>query len=130
MDLRVKRAYEPATDDDGWRVLVDPMWPRGLSSARIKIDDWQRDLAPSQELRQWFAHKPERFPEFRRRYLAELKRRQPLIAQLRKRALNGRVTLVYAAHDTEHNQAVVLAELVHAAPSGSAAATTDHSQGE
>jgi uncharacterized protein YeaO (DUF488 family) len=130
MDLQVKRAYEPATADDGWRVLVDRMWPRGLSRAGIQIDDWQRDLAPSQELRRWFAHKPERFPEFRRRYLAELKRRQPLIAQLRKRARNGRITLVYAAHDTEHNQAVVLAELVRAAPSGPAAATTDHSQGE
>jgi uncharacterized protein YeaO (DUF488 family) len=134
MDLRVKRAYEPATGDDGWRVLVDRMWPRGLSRARIKIDDWQRDLAPSRELRRWFAHKPERFPEFRRRYLAELKRQQHGVAQLRQRALTEPVTLVYAARDSEHNQAVVLAELLRTLGSGPTAddtmRTTDHREEE
>jgi uncharacterized protein YeaO (DUF488 family) len=130
MDLRVKRAYEPATDDDGWRVLVDRMWPRGLSRARIKIDDWQRDLAPSRELRRWFAHKPERFPEFRRRYLAELEQQPHRVAQLRQRARTQTVTLVYAAQDSRHNQAVVLAELLRAPDSGPAAddtmGMTDH----
>ena len=110
MEIRLKRAYEAAEPADGYRILVDRLWPRGLSRERTKIDEWERKLAPSTELRQWFGHEPSRFPEFRRRYLEELGERRPVLAGLRRRAREGTLTLVYAAKDTDHNDAVVLAE--------------------
>jgi uncharacterized protein YeaO (DUF488 family) len=110
VDLRLKRAYEPAEEGDGVRVLVDRLWPRGVSRERARLDLWERELAPSPALRRWFGHRPERFPEFRRRYLAELREHRRELAALRRRARRGAVTLVYAARDTEHNGAVVLAE--------------------
>jgi uncharacterized protein YeaO (DUF488 family) len=110
MDIRLKRAYEPAEPGDGYRVLVDRLWPRGLSRERARIDAWERELAPSTALRQWFGHEPSRFPEFRRRYRAELGDRRRVLTGLRRRAREGTLTLVYAAKDTEHNDAVVLAE--------------------
>lgn len=110
MEVRLKRAYEPADPADGYRVLVDRLWPRGLSRERAGIDGWERELAPSTELRQWFGHEPRRFAEFRRRYLEELGERRPVLAGLRRRAREGPLTLVYAAKDTDHNDAVVLAE--------------------
>jgi uncharacterized protein YeaO (DUF488 family) len=112
MDVRLKRVYEPAGPMDGHRVLIDRLWPRGVSRDRAKVDDWEKDLAPSQELRQWFGHEPERFDEFRRRYIEELNRQRPRLTSLRRRAREGTLTLVYAAHDTEHNDAVVLAEVL------------------
>lgn len=110
MDLHLKRAYESAQPADGYRVLVDRVWPRGLSRERAELDEWVRGLAPSTELRKWFGHRPERFEEFRRRYLDELRRQRPGLAELRRRAREGTLTLVYSARDPEHNQAVVLAE--------------------
>ena len=110
MEIRLKRAYEPAEPADGYRVLVDRLWPRGLPRERAGIDGWERELAPSTELRQWFGHEPSRFSEFRRRYLEELGERRPLLAGLRRRAREGTLTLVYAAKDTDHNDAVVLVE--------------------
>lgn len=119
MDLRAKRAYEPASDEDGHRVLIDRLWPRGLSRERARLDGWEKDLAPSGELRRWFGHDPDRFEEFRRRYLEELGHNRPLIAELRRRARNGTLTLVYSARDTEHNDAVVLTEVLRRGlPSG------------
>jgi uncharacterized protein YeaO (DUF488 family) len=112
MDVRLKRAYEPATDADGYRVLVDRLWPRGISRERARLDEWERELPPSTELRRWFAHDASRFEEFRRRYLEELRRQRPRIAELRRRARSGTLTLVYAARDTEHNDAVVLADVL------------------
>ena len=112
MDIRLKRAYEPASPADGYRVLVDRLWPRGVSKQRAMLDDWQKELAPSTELRQWFGHEPSRFPEFRRRYLDELRCERPRLAELRRRARDGTLTLVYAARDAEHNEAVVLAEVL------------------
>lgn len=112
MDLRLKRAYEPASPSDGYRILVDRLWPRGVSRERARLDAWDKDLAPSTELREWFAHEPERFEEFRRRYVEELRPRRARIAELRRRAREGPVTLVYSAKDAEHNDAVVLAEVV------------------
>jgi uncharacterized protein YeaO (DUF488 family) len=112
MDVRLKRAYEPATPADGYRVLIDRLWPRGLSRERVALDAWERELAPSAELRRWFGHDPSRFEGFRHRYLDELRAKRPLIAQLRRRARAGTLTLVYSAHDTEHNDAVVLAQVV------------------
>jgi uncharacterized protein YeaO (DUF488 family) len=112
MDIRLKRAYEPAKPADGYRVLIDRLWPRGLSRQRAKLDDWDKQLAPSTSLRQWFGHEPSRFDDFRRRYIEELRDQRPRLAALRRRAREGTLTLVYSAHDVEHNDAVVLAEVL------------------
>jgi uncharacterized protein YeaO (DUF488 family) len=112
MDVRLKRAYEPAEPADGYRVLIDRLWPRGVSRARAQIDAWDKALAPSAGLRQWFGHDPERFGEFRRRYIEELRSQRPRLTQLRLRAREGPLTLVYSARDSEHNDAVVLAEVL------------------
>ena len=111
MDVRVRRVYEPAERSDGYRILIDRLWPRGISHDRAKLDAWERDLAPSAPLRTWFGHRPDRFEEFRTRYLEELRRQRPLLSELRRRARHGTVTLVFAARDTEHNDAVVLGEV-------------------
>jgi uncharacterized protein YeaO (DUF488 family) len=104
--------YEPAAGDDGYRVLVDHIWPRGVSRERARLDEWAKELAPSGELRTWFDHVPERFPEFRSRYREELRSQAAELDELRRRAGEGRVTVVYAARDEEHNNAVVVAELL------------------
>jgi uncharacterized protein YeaO (DUF488 family) len=112
MDVRLKRAYEPPSPSDGFRVLVDRLWPRGIAKERAKLDAWEKTLAPSTELREWFAHEPSRFTEFRRRYTDELRNQRPLLAALRRRAREGTLTLVYGAADEEHNDAVVLADVL------------------
>jgi uncharacterized protein YeaO (DUF488 family) len=106
--IALKRAYDPPSADDGVRVLVDRLWPRGLKKADARIDHWFKDLAPSTELRQWFAHDPERWEEFRRRYRAELAAQGERLAELRKLAREQPVTLIFAARDEAHNDAVVL----------------------
>jgi uncharacterized protein YeaO (DUF488 family) len=106
--VRLKRAYEPAAPDDGVRVLVDRLWPRGLRKADAAIDRWMKDIAPSTELRRWFGHDPERWPAFHRRYSQELLQQAEAVDELRELARGGRVTLVFAAHDEAHNDAVVL----------------------
>lgn len=111
-DVRLKRAYEPAAPADGYRVLVDRLWPRGVSRERARLNEWERELAPSAGLRRWFGHDPGRFDEFRRRYVDELRAQRPRIARLRRRAREGTVTLVFAARETEHNDAVVLAQVL------------------
>ena len=116
MDVRLKRAYDPAAATDGSRVLIDRIWPRGVSREEAQLDEWARELAPSGELRRWFSHDPDRFAEFRRRYRAELTAQEAKLRELRQRARQGTLTLVYAARDTEHNDAVVLAELLHRGP--------------
>ena len=109
MDVRVKRVYAPPASDDGFRVLVDRIWPRGISKADAALDLWLKDVAPSTELRQWFGHDPERMTEFTSRYTAELDA-NPAATELRALAADhDRITLVYSAHDERHNQAVVLA---------------------
>ena len=117
LSIRLKRAYEPATPDDGPRVLVDRVWPRGVSRARLKIDAWLRDLGPSTALRTWFGHDPRKWEAFRTRYRAELARKRALLAELEGYARGGRLTLVYGARDTEHNQAVVIKEMLERRPS-------------
>jgi uncharacterized protein YeaO (DUF488 family) len=111
--LKLKRAYEPAVSGDGRRVLVDRIWPRGVSKDEAHIDLWLKDVAPSTALRKWFGHEVERWPEFRERYRKELKS-NPAVDQLRKIAAEGTTTLVYGAKDEAHNQAVVLAEVLKA----------------
>jgi uncharacterized protein YeaO (DUF488 family) len=110
--VRTKRVYEPASADDGYRVLVDRVWPRGVSKEDAAVDEWARELAPSTDLRKWFAHKPELFDQFRRRYRDELNAREDEIEALRTRGRKETVTLLFGARDVEHNNAVVLAELV------------------
>jgi uncharacterized protein YeaO (DUF488 family) len=112
MAIQIKRAYEPASPDDGYRVLIDRLWPRGVVRQGAEIGEWVKELAPSTGLRQWFGHDPGRFEEFRRRYVEELRDERPRLTALRRRARAGSVTLVYSAHDTEHNDAVVLAEVL------------------
>jgi uncharacterized protein YeaO (DUF488 family) len=112
VDVRLKRAYDAASPADGYRVLIDRLWPRGVSKQKAKLDKWEKELAPSTELREWFGHKPDRFAEFRDRYIGELRQARPRLTELRRRARTGTLTLVYAAHDSEHNDAVVLAEVL------------------
>lgn len=112
MDIRLKRAYEPTASSDGCRVLIDRLWPRGVSRKQAKLNEWEKELPPSTELRQWFGHEPSRFEEFRRRYIEELREQRPRITELRRRARDGTLTLVYGARDTEHNEAIVLAEVL------------------
>jgi uncharacterized protein YeaO (DUF488 family) len=108
LDIRLKRAYEPASSDDGTRILVDRLWPRGVRKADAAIDHWFKEIAPSTELRRWFGHDPRRWKEFQRRYRAELSHQTALMNEIRARARDGPVTLVYAARDETHNEAVVL----------------------
>ncbi|PSJ59284.1 DUF488 domain-containing protein [Pseudaminobacter soli (ex Li et al. 2025)] len=110
--VRLKRAYEPPSAEDGTRILVDRLWPRGVRKADAAIDEWMKDIAPSTELRQWFGHDPEKWDEFRRRYRAELARHGPELDRLREIARAGVLTLVYSAHDEAHNDAVVLREVL------------------
>jgi uncharacterized protein YeaO (DUF488 family) len=112
MPVRIKRVYDPPAPSDGYRVLVDRLWPRGLTRERAHLDEWARELAPSSELRRWFGHDPARFDEFRRRYDAELTLQQAKLRELRSRARAGTLTLVYGARDTKHNDAVVISELL------------------
>lgn len=111
-NLRVKRAYEAPSPEDGTRVLVDRLWPRGLRKADAAIDCWLKEIAPGSELRRWFGHDPSRWKEFRRRYRAELSSRPELLDRLRALAAQGTLTLVYAAHDEEHNHAIVLRDML------------------
>ncbi|MBI2851445.1 MAG: DUF488 family protein [Chloroflexi bacterium] len=112
--LRVKRVYEGKQADDGTRLLVDRLWPRGLSKGEAGIDEWLKDLAPSDELRRWFAHEPEKWPEFRKRYLEELSvpEKTEALKRIARMVAEGGVTLLYAAKDTERNNARVLADVV------------------
>jgi uncharacterized protein YeaO (DUF488 family) len=110
--LRLKRAYEPAAPDDGKRILVDRLWPRGLSKDKAALDDWIKDIAPSTELRKWFGHDPARWAEFQRRYRTELRQHGALLDQIRSLAKTQTVTLLYAARDEEHNDAVVLRDVL------------------
>lgn len=107
-NVKLKRSYEPAADADGTRILVDRLWPRGISKANAALASWLKDIAPTTELRKWFGHEPQRWPKFRSRYRAELQGHAAELAELRRQARNGPVTLVYSAKDEAHNDAVVL----------------------
>lgn len=116
MEVRLKRAYEPAIGEDGYRVLVERLWPRGVTRERARLDEWAKEIAPSPDLRRWYAHEPARFEEFRRRYLKELAGHEQELNELRRRAESGPLTLVYAARDEERNSAVILAEVLRRGP--------------
>lgn len=111
MNVLLKRVYDPPARSDGERVLVDRLWPRGLSKSKARVDVWLKDVAPSHELRQWFGHDPGKWTEFKKRYHAEL-RDNPAVSQLRALSRQGDITLLYAARDQLHNEAVVLKQLL------------------
>jgi len=106
--VSIKRIYEPAVQGDGYRILVDRLWPRGISKVAARIDLWMRDIAPSTALRRWFNHDPAKWEEFCERYRAELREQQPLLDAVRRQAKEGPVTLLYSARDERFNQAAVL----------------------
>lgn len=110
--IKLKRAYDPASRSDGYRVLVERLWPRGIRKQDLPLAGWEKDIAPSHDLRKWFAHDPAKWSEFKRRYRQELKDRSlaERLHELAARATAGTVTLVFSSHDTEHNNAVVLKE--------------------
>lgn len=110
--VRIKRVYVEPSEDDGERILVDRLWPRGLTKAKAKVDLWLKEVAPSNDLRKWFAHDPDRWPEFKRRYVAELKAADQPFTLLEQEARRRTVTLLYGARDEEHNEAVVLLDLL------------------
>lgn len=112
MQIQIKRVYEPPTKADGKRILVDRLWPRGLSKEEAAVDVWLKEIAPSNELRKWFSHDPAKWPEFEKRYLAELQRDPNSLSQLKGIVHQGKATLLYGAKDEEHNQAVVLQKLL------------------
>jgi len=110
--IRLKRAYASIEEDDGKRILIDRVWPRGVTREKLALDGWLKGIAPSDALRKWFGHDPQRWLEFRRRYFDELESRPDDIAALRNMLKDGPVTLVYGARDTEHNNAVALKEFI------------------
>jgi uncharacterized protein YeaO (DUF488 family) len=110
--IKLKRAYDKPAKDDGERILVERLWPRGLTKEQAKLDLWLKDVAPSTELRKWFGHDPDRWIEFRQRYLKELRQNADLIKLLKRKAKEGTITLIYAARDEEHNGALVLKQFL------------------
>jgi len=112
MNIRIKRVYEEPEKEDGERILVDRLWPRGLTKEKARVDHWLKDVAPSTELRKWFAHDPAKWAEFQSRYEEELKGKKEELSLLRHEAAKGVVTLVYGAKDQEHNEAVILQRLL------------------
>lgn len=113
--IRLKRAYDPPAPEDGERILVERLWPRGISKERAAINLWMKEIAPSTELRKWFGHDPAKWEEFRRRYRAELAEHPEQVSELREKSRHGVVTLVYAARDEARNSAIVLREYLEGA---------------
>lgn len=111
-ELKIKRAYDAPSASDGKRILVDALWPRGIAKTELKLHDWWKDLAPSTELRKWYGHDPDKWPEFRKRFAAELKKKPEAVQRLRALADKGTVTLVYSSREEKLNNAVALKELV------------------
>lgn len=110
--IKTKRIYEDYSDEDGYRVLVDRLWPRGVSKEKAKLDEWLKDIAPSTELRKWFDHDPDKFEEFQTRYKIELSSKDEAVNHLLKKVAQQPITLLYAAKDEQHNHAVVLQEFL------------------
>jgi uncharacterized protein YeaO (DUF488 family) len=108
MDILIKRVYEEPSQSDGTRILIDRLWPRGLSKEKAGVDVWLKDIAPTTELRKWFSHDPDKWSEFKKKYRAEISKNTEALAVLKKYLANGKVTLVYGAKDEEYNDAIVL----------------------
>jgi uncharacterized protein YeaO (DUF488 family) len=112
MKIKIKRVYEQPDKDDGVRILVDRLWPRGLTKEKACVDLWLKDIAPSSELRKWFAHDPEKWKRFRERYETEINHNHDLIKVLKQKAKKGTITLIYGARDERHNEALVLKQFL------------------
>jgi len=112
MGIKIRRIYEPASRRDGKRVLVDRLWPRGISRDRAAVDEWLREIAPGSELRKWFGHDPLKWDEFKKKYKEELRGSRDLILRLKEESRKKTVTLLYAAKDPDHNNALVLKEVI------------------
>lgn len=112
MHIKIKRVYEQPSEQDGTRILVDRLWPRGLTKEKASVDLWLKNVAPSTELRKWFQHDPDKWAEFKTRYRAELEENSDQVSLLRKEAEKGTATLLYGARDEEHNEAIVLLQLL------------------
>ena len=110
--LKTKRVYDKPEMEDGFRVLVDRLWPRGLTKDRARVDEWLKEAGPSDDLRRWFHAHPDKWEEFRDRYVAELKKKGTLLDKIASRSKKGRVTLLYSYHDNNHNQAVIIKEFL------------------
>jgi uncharacterized protein YeaO (DUF488 family) len=110
MNIQIKRVYEKPSKDDGKRILIDRLWPRGLTKEKAAVDLWLKDIAPSTELRKWFGHEEDTWDEFKEKYHSELQKNDEAMSKLNEKLGDGKVTLVYGAKDTEHNDAVVLKE--------------------
>ncbi len=108
MNIRLKRVYEKPDKDDGLRILVDRLWPRGLTKEKAHVDLWVKEISPTSELRKWFRHDPKKWDEFQERYKTEIRGKDDLLTMLKRRAREGTITLMYAARDEKHNEAVVL----------------------
>lgn len=112
MSIKIKRVYEHPERDDGMRILVDRLWPRGLTKKKASVDLWLKDIAPSTELRKWFAHDPDKWKRFRGRYQTEIRNNHDLIEVLKQKAREGTITLIYGARDQKHNEALVLKQFL------------------
>lgn len=112
MSIKIKRVYEQPAKDDGRRILVDRLWPRGLTKKKASVDLWLKEIAPSTELRKWFGHDPDKWKRFQGRYETEIRHKDDLITMLRRKAREGTITLIYAARDEKHNEALVLKQFL------------------
>jgi len=112
--LRIKRVYDPPEPEDGRRILIDRLWPGGIKKEKFKMDEWLKEIAPSDKLRKWFSHDPKKYQEFKKRYTKELEDKSEILRRIKREAKKGRVTILFSAKDTEHNNATVLKELMSA----------------
>jgi uncharacterized protein YeaO (DUF488 family) len=110
--IKIKRVYDPPEPEDGKRILIDRLWPRGLKKENLKMDEWLKEIAPSDKLRKWFSHDPKKYEEFKKRYAKELEDKSEILERIRREAKKGRVTILFSAKDTEHNNATVMKELL------------------
>ncbi len=110
--IKIKRVYDPVSPDDGKRILVDRLWPRGIKKEKAGIDEWLKDIAPSDNLRKWFSHDPEKWHEFRRRYKKELEKKLELVERIKSQTRKGNITLLFSARDVKYNNAIVLKEVI------------------
>ncbi len=110
--IKIKRIYDSASPEDGKRIYVDRLWPRGMRKEEVKMDEWLKEIAPSDGLRKWFSHDPSKYTEFKKRYFKELEKKSHLTEKIRSEAREGTVTLLFSAKDTEHNNAAVLKEML------------------
>ena len=122
MNIKIKRVYEHPDKDDGMRILVDRLWPRGLTKKKACVDLWLKEIAPSTELRKWFAHDPDKWKKFRARYQTEIRNNHDLIKVLKQKAREGTITLIYGARDEKHNEALVLKQFLEKSERGAAPA--------